>query len=127
MSSRSRTQTLRRSFGLGFPLQDLAIAQVYATFHYLHGSLLPKLLHRPGHRLPVGAYHGAQLLVGVGGVQPDPLPADDALAGAEPEYEAGKARTHLLVGQLRKAYLSSSKALALHPYYRQGHRGVSLD
>ena len=46
--------------------------------------------------------------MGVTGVQPDPLSAHDALARAEPDYEAREARRDLLVGQLREAHLMLS-------------------
>src|SRR5829696_6741200 len=101
----SCVRTLRRSFGLGFPLQDFAVCQVYAAPDDLHRSLLPEVLHGLCYRLPVGADHGAQLLVGVGGVYPYPLSTDDALARAQPEYEARQARRYLLVGQLREVHL----------------------
>src|SRR5215203_6786104 len=74
----------------GRPLEDFDVIDVDEPTPDLECPLVLKTPEGPGHSLPVGPYHGAQVLVGVAGGYAD-LPWDlHPLALDEKEDEASK-------------------------------------
>src|SRR5215203_3115315 len=72
----------------GSTLEGLDVLDIDEAPPELDGSLVLQASESPRHRLPIGPYHGAKVLVGVAGRYPD-LPGDlHPLALDEEEDEA---------------------------------------
>src|SRR5215213_3943765 len=82
------------------PLEGLDVFDVDEATPELHSALVLQTSEGPGHRLAVGSYHGAEVLVCVAGGYPD-LPWDlHPLALDEEEDEARKPRWYLFEGHV---------------------------